>query len=61
MIFYGKSVTKKTSHKDGDQSPDWNESLNFGKGSWTEFKVRVYNSDFNADDPLSDQEKLALP
>ena len=51
----GNSVRKTSSYKGGDQSPDWNEWLHFGTRGWKRFKVRVYDSDYNADDPLSRQ------
>ena len=51
----GNSVRKTSSEKGGDLSPDWNEWLHFGTRPWTQFKVRVYDSDYNADDPLSRQ------
>ena len=49
----GNSVRKTSSYKGGDQSPDWNEWLHFGTRAWKRFKVRVYDDDNNADDPLS--------
>ena len=51
----GNSLRRTTSTKVGDQSPDWNEWLNFGTRGWKQFKVRVYDDDNNADDPLSGQ------
>ena len=51
----GTSVRRITSSKGGDQSPDWNENLYFGTGTWRTFKIRVWDSDLNADDPLSRQ------
>ena len=51
----GNSLRKRTSTKSGDQSPDWNEWLNFGTRAWRYFKVRVYDDDNNADDALSNQ------
>ena len=56
----GNSVRKITSYKSGDQSPDWNESVDFGTRAWKKFKVRVYDSDYNADDPLSEQQTWTL-
>ena len=51
----GNSLRKRTSTKSGDQSPDWNEWLNFGTRAWRYFKVRVYDDDNNADDALSNR------
>ena len=49
----GNSVTRRSAYRQGDQSPVWNEWLHFGRGSWRRFSVRVYDSDWNNDDPLS--------
>ena len=51
----GTSVRRVTSSKGGDQSPDWNEHLFFDSDAWKTFDVRVWDSDSNADDPLSRQ------
>ena len=51
----GNSVTKSTSYLSGDSNPDWNEWLNFGTRGWKQFKVRIYDSDYDADDALSSQ------
>ena len=52
---YGNSVRMTTSTRGGDQSPDWNQWVNFGTRAWRQFKVRVYDDDDNADDALSSQ------
>ena len=51
----GNSVRKITSVKGGDQDPDWNEWLYYGRRARKRFHVRVYDDDLNADDPLSSQ------
>ena len=51
----GTSVRRVTSSKGGDQSHDWNEHLFFDSDAWKTFDVRVWDSDSNADDPLSRQ------
>lgn len=56
----GTSVRKTTSEKSGDESPDWNENLNFGTNTWKTFKIRVWDSDNNADDPLSSQQTVTI-
>ena len=56
----GNSLRKRSSYKGGDQSPDWNEWLHFGTRAWKRFKVRVYDDDYNADDPLSRQATWTL-
>nr|CCA61951.1 bone morphogenetic protein 1 [Suberites domuncula] len=56
----GNSVRKTTSAKGGDQNPNWYESHNFGYRAWKQLRVRVYDDDNNADDPLSNQQTLFL-
>ena len=56
----GTSVRKITSTKNGDQSPDWNENLQFGFDAWKRFKIKVWDSDYNADDPLSNQQMMSI-
>ena len=51
----GNSVRKTTSYRSGNLNPTWNERVEFGRRAWREFKVRVYDSDTDADDPLSNQ------
>ena len=60
IIAEGTFVRRVTSSKGGDQSPDWNENLYFGTGTWKTFKIRVWDSDLNADDPLSRQRTLTV-
>ena len=49
----GNSRTKSTNYIEGDQSPSWNEWLDFGTDTWTRFRVKVYDSDYGSDDSLS--------
>ena len=56
----GTSVRRITSYKSGDQSPDWNQNLTFGFDAWKRFKIRVWDSDWNADDPLSNQQTVTI-
>ena len=56
----GTSVRKITSSKGGNHNPNWNENLHFGQDTWKTFKVRVWDSDSNADDPLSHQSTLTV-
>lgn len=56
----GNSVRMISGYKNGDLNPDWNQQFNFGRRAWREFKVRVYDSDNNADDPLSNQQTITL-
>lgn len=49
----GNSVTKNTKNIGGNLNPVWDEWVVFENSTWTQFTVRVYDSDFNADDPLS--------
>ena len=52
----GQSVTKTTSHRQGDQSPEWHQRLNFGKRTWRRFYVRLWDSDIGRDDALSSEQ-----
>ena len=49
-----------TSVKSGTLNPEWNEHIHFEKRAWTEFRVRVYDSDFFSDDALCDQRSWNL-
>lgn len=49
----GNSVRKRTSYLNNDLYPDWNEWLHFGNGQWRSFRARIYDEDYDADDPLS--------
>ena len=51
----GNTVRKRTRYLNNDRYPDWNEWLNFGRRAWKKYKVRVYDEDYDADDPLSSQ------
>ena len=57
---HGNTVRMTTSTRGGDQSPDWNQHINFGTRAWRQFRVRVYDDDNNADDPLSSQRTWTL-
>lgn len=48
----GNEVTRRSEYVWGNQSPVWNEGLEFGSRMWKSFKVQVFDSDINADDPL---------
>jgi len=56
----GQSVTKATHYLEGDHNPDWNKWLYFGKGAWKYFKIRVWDSDYNPDDALSNSETVTI-
>jgi hypothetical protein len=51
----GNSVTKTTRNIGGNLNPVWDEWVEFENSTWTQFSIRVYDSDSNADDPLSDE------
>ena len=46
-------VRKSTSYLSGDHNPDWNQWLYFGTREWRAFTIQIYDSDYDADDPLS--------
>lgn len=49
----GNTVTKTTRNISGNLNPVWDEWVVFENSTWTQFTVTVYDSDFNADDALS--------
>lgn len=49
----GNYYTKETSVDGGDESPEWNQWLDFGTDTWTRFSLRVYDDDWDSDDALS--------
>ena len=51
----GNSVRKTTNNIGGNLNPVWDEWVVFENRTWTQFSVRVYDSDSNADDPLSER------
>ena len=57
----GNSRTKKTSTDQGDENPEWNETLDFGVGMWTKFEVSVWDADVGSDDRLSSTHSINLP
>lgn len=52
----GSSVTRSTRYLDGDHNPDWNQWLYFDTGAWSSYYIKVWDSDYNADDALSNGE-----
>ena len=57
----GNSRTKKTSKDQGDEDPEWYETLDFGVGMWTRFEVSVWDADVGSDDRLSSTHRISLP
>ena len=52
----GHSITRRTSYKQGNHNPTWNEWLYFGTDTWRKFTVEVYDADdllTGSDDPMS--------
>ncbi len=58
---FGNSRRLTTSVKSGTHNPNWYQSLNFGRRAWSYFRVRVYDSDNNADDAMSNSVTYSLP
>jgi len=56
----GNSVRKRTDDDSGDQSPEWNEWLNFGSRAWRRFSVKVWDEDLYSDDALSSTQTYYL-
>jgi hypothetical protein len=57
----GRTLRRTSSYRPGDDSPVWNQWLNFGRRAWVRFHVRIYDSDPGRDDPLSSQQTYRLP
>ena len=57
---FGNSVRRTTRHLQGDHNPNWNQILYFGYRAWRSLRVKVYDSDFNSDDALSNQQTFWL-
>ena len=56
-----KTHTKQTDYIRGTVNPTWNTNLNFGCRSWEKFLIlQVWDSDYNADDPISKKQKITL-
>ena len=58
---YGRSVRRTTSTDRGDESPEWNQNLDFGTRAWKRFTVRVWDKDIGRDDALSSTRTVYLP
>ena len=56
----GHPTTLQTSHRQGDESPEWNQWLDFGVDSWSRFSVQVYDRDPGSDDSLSNTRNYYL-
>ena len=54
-------VPKTTSTDRGDENPEWYQTLDFGVGMWTTFKVSVWDSNIGPDDRLSITHTRSLP
>ena len=50
---YGNSLPMTTKTDWNDEDPEWDQSIDFGVGTWTRFTVRVWDKDTWRDDPLS--------
>lgn len=63
MVAYnrnGHSSSLQTSHRQGDESPEWNQWLDFGVDSWSSFSVQVYDRDPGRDDSLSNIQRYHI-
>lgn len=49
----GRPSTLHTRVDNGDESPEWNQWLDFGINTWRRFTVQVFDSDSGSDDSLS--------
>ena len=56
----GRTTRKRTRQDKGDESPTWNQWLDFGINEWRSIRVRVYDSDPGPDDALSTRQTYTL-
>ena len=49
----GSPRSLRTGDDAGNESPEWNQWLDFGVDSWSRFTVQVYDEDSGSDDSLS--------
>ena len=56
----GNTLRRTSRDIGGNHDPNWNQQLNFGYQAWKSFKVRIYDSDYNADDLLFNQQTFNL-
>ena len=49
----GSTTSLRTADDRGDESPEWNQWLDFGVDNWSRFTVQVYDEDVGSDDSLS--------
>lgn len=54
ITMVGYSRTLQTHTDGGDESPEWNQWLDFGVNTWRSFTVQVFDDDVGSDDTLSD-------
>ena len=58
---YGRRVTLRTRHIQGDHSPHWYQWLNFGyRSDWHHFEMSVWDSDLGADDRLTQTHRVNI-
>ena len=57
---YGNAVRMTTSTDRNDDSPYWNQNLNFGRRAWNRFTVQVWDRDIGYDDALSNRQTRYL-
>ena len=57
----GKSITKRTETRWNTKRPRWNQTLDFGMGTWKNFNIQVFDKDkYEADDILSKDRHYSL-
>ena len=56
----GNSKSLRTTDDHGDESPEWNQWLDFGVDTWKRFTVQVFDEDIGRDDSLSSTTTYSL-
>ena len=49
---------RTTRVEQGTHNPNWHQTLHFGRSNWRHFRIRVWDSDNNADDALSNLQTI---
>ena len=56
----GNYIALNTGVDQGDESPEWYDWLDYGTDTWTQFAIKVYDSDIGSDDSLSNWQYVTI-